>query len=108
MTAVDTFSGCGTLCGDCEWFKGEREPHCPGCSEMEGKPFWGSCSLYSCIKERDVEHCGLCDEFPCDRFIDAYDPSKGPRSAVLRAGILAYRARHGDAKAVELFRKIAD
>jgi hypothetical protein len=108
MTAVDTFSGCGTLCGDCEWFKGEREPYCPGCSEMEGKPFWGSCGLYSCIKDRNVEHCGLCDEFPCDRFIDAYDPSKGPRSAVLRAGILAYRARHGDAKAVELVRKIAD
>jgi len=108
MTAVDTFSGCGTLCGDCEWFKGEREPHCPGCSEMEGKPFWGSCGLYSCIKERDVEHCGLCDEFPCEKFMDAYDPAKGPRSAVLRAGILAYRARHGDAKAVELVRKIAD
>jgi hypothetical protein len=35
-----------------------------------------------------------------------YDPAHGPASAVLRAGLLAYRARHGDEKAVELSRKI--
>ena len=35
-----------------------------------------------------------------------YDPAHGPASAVLRAGLLAYRARYGDEKAVELSRKI--
>jgi len=37
-----------------------------------------------------------------------YDPDnpEGQRNAVVRAGILAYRTRHGDDKALELFRKI--
>jgi hypothetical protein len=35
---------------------------------------------------------------------DPNDP-EGKRSAVYRAGIEAYRARHGDEKATELIRK---
>ena len=99
-------SGCGTVCSDCAWFKGEKEPACPGCFEMKGKPFWGECNLYPCIEEHEVEHCGICSEFPCDLFIEAYDPSHGPVSAVTRAGLEAYRAKHGDKKAIELSRKI--
>jgi hypothetical protein len=37
---------------------------------------------------------------------DPNDP-EGRRSAVYRTGIEAYRARHGDEKAVELIRKTA-
>jgi len=100
------FSGCGTVCNDCEYFKGEKEPQCPGCAAQEGKPFWGECKLYSCMGEHGVAHCGLCGEFPCEMFMDTFDPSHGPVSAAIRAGILAYRARHGDAKAAERARKI--
>jgi len=100
------FSGCGTVCNNCEWYKGTKEPRCPGCTALKGKPFWGECGVYACTKGKDVEHCGVCGEFPCTKFIEQYDPSHGPVSAVVRAGILAYRARHGDAKAVELARKI--
>jgi hypothetical protein len=32
----------------------------------------------------------------------------GPENAVLRAGLLAYRARRGDEKTVELARKIEE
>ncbi len=48
-------------------------------------------------------------EFPCDKFVEMFDPNdpEGRRSAVYRAGIEAYRARHGDEKAVELIRKTA-
>jgi len=35
-----------------------------------------------------------------------YDPEHGQRSAVTRAGLLAYRAKHGDEKAIELARKM--
>ncbi len=56
--------------------------------------------------EHGVAHCGLCGEFPCEMFMDTFDPSHGPVSAAIRAGILAYRARHGDAKAAERARKI--
>lgn len=100
------FSGCGILCNDCEYYKGEKDPKCPGCEDQEGRPFWGECKLYFCVNEHDVEHCGLCDEFPCDKFIDAFDPSHGQISSVVRAGVLAYRAKHGDKKTVELLRKI--
>ena len=106
MTENIIFSPCGTVCDDCEYLKGEKQPSCPGCASVEGKPFWGECRTYSCAGEQGVEHCGLCGEFPCDRFIATFDPSHGQVSAVIRAGILAYRARHGDEKAVELSRKL--
>jgi len=102
------FTGCGLVCNDCEYYIGEKAPKCPGCSQVKGKPFWGECGLYSCIEEHGVEHCGLCNEFPCDKFIGQYDPSHGPSNAVLRAGLLAYRAKHGDEKAAELAQKILE
>jgi hypothetical protein len=100
------FSGCGTVCDDCEYFKGEREPRCEGCNAREGRPFWGECPTYSCVAEHGVEHCGLCDEFPCDKFMGMYDPEHGQKSSITRAGLLAYRAKHGDEKAIELARKM--
>jgi hypothetical protein len=100
------FSPCGTICDDCDYYKGEKEPKCPGCTAHEGKPFWGKCQTYACAGEHGVEHCGLCGEFPCDKFVGLFDPSHGQVSSVIRTGILAYRAKHGDEKAAELARKI--
>ena len=39
------------------------------------------------MEKKEVRHCGLCEEFPCDLFMDSYDPSKGLVSSVARAGI---------------------
>ena len=105
---VDTllFTACGLVCDECEYFKGEKEPRCYGCTSIQGKPFWGECPIYECTEKHTVEHCGTCSVFPCDMFIGMYDPAHGPANAVLRAGFLAYRARHGDEKAVELSRVI--
>jgi hypothetical protein len=100
------FSPCGALCDYCVYFREEKQPTCPGCRAVEGKPFWGSCETYACAEEHGVEHCGLCGDFPCDGFVSRYDPSEGQESALQRAGLLAYSARHGDEKAVELARKI--
>jgi hypothetical protein len=102
------FSPCGIVCDYCSWFKGEKQPLCPGCRAAEGKPFWGSCETYACAKEHGVEHCGVCGDFPCDGFMSRYDPSEGPKNAVLRAGLLAYRVRHGSEKTIELIKKIEE
>ncbi|MCW4049334.1 MAG: DUF3795 domain-containing protein [Candidatus Bathyarchaeota archaeon] len=99
------YSPCGLICNDCAWYKGEAEPKCLGCKTVDGKPFWGTCLTFSCVAEHGVEHCGLCEDFPCDDFMGRYDPREGPSNAVLRAGLLAYRAKHGDEKAIELTRK---
>jgi hypothetical protein len=106
MAGEITFACCGIICEDCEYYKGEKAPRCPGCTTHEGKPFWGECTTYACAKEHGVEHCGTCGEFPCVRFIEMFDPSHGQVSAVIRAGILAYRAKHGDEKAAKLSHKI--
>jgi hypothetical protein len=34
-----------------------------------------------------------------------YDPREGPANALMRAGLLAYRAKYGDAAALELLEK---
>ena len=83
MTDSPILTPCGAVCDDCVYFKGEKEPQCPGCNAIKGKPFWGECSTYACAAEHGVEHCGLCAEFPCDKFIETYDPAHGPASAVL-------------------------
>jgi len=37
---------------------------CPGCREGGGPPF---CSIRKCAKEKKVDVCVFCDEYPCDR-----------------------------------------
>ena len=34
-----------------------------------------------------------------------YDPREGPENALMRAGLLAYRAKYGDEEALELLEK---
>lgn len=107
--AKTMMSPCGLDCGPCEWHTGARQPRCAGCIEIEGKPFWGACPTYACAQQHEASHCGACDEFPCEKFVSAFDPNdpEGKRGAVYRAGIEAYRARHGDEKAVGLLRETA-
>jgi len=105
---IDEFSPCGIVCDDCDWFKGEKEPRCKGCSEVDGKPSWGECETYSCVQNKKVDHCGECPDFPCTDFMKRYDPEEGPIDAVNRAGILAYRKQHGDEKAASLTKRVAE
>ena len=69
---------CGIYCGSCEYLEGQ----CPGCGNVKGRPFWTSqmnvevCPLYDCcVNRKRLEHCGLCDELPCELFTSFYDPS---------------------------------
>jgi hypothetical protein len=82
---------CGSFCGECSYF-GEK---CAGCGYSGGKPFWGECRFYLCTKERNLEHCGFCNEFPCDYYLKAYDLSEGVWRVFYRAGQLTYRKKIG-------------
>jgi len=84
-------SPCGTYCGECKHYK----QRCPGCGYVKGKPFWGECHFYSCVREKGVEHCGLCPDFLCHYFLTIYDPNEGRERIFYRAGQLAYRKKIG-------------
>ncbi len=77
-------AACGLYCGDCEFM----EKQCQGCNQVKGKPFWTEqfdmevCPLYGCcVNQKELEHCGLCDEFPCELFISLRDPALSDEEA---------------------------
>lgn len=49
---------CGLACGKCPVFKKGK---CPGCQPND------FCPLPKCAKEKGVELCFDCKEFPCDK-----------------------------------------
>jgi hypothetical protein len=88
---LNLVSPCGLYCAECRFY----ENKCPGCGYVKGKPFWGECHFYSCVREKGVEHCGLCSEFPCTYYLTTYDPSEGKWRVFYRAGQLVYRKKIG-------------
>ncbi len=57
-----------SMCGiDCDICKYREEQNCGGCKACEGKIFWGECDLYKCSSAKQLEHCGKCGDFPCDK-----------------------------------------
>jgi len=41
-----------------------------------------SCPLYSCcVNTKQLEHCGLCSELPCETFLQLRDPSLSDEEA---------------------------
>ena len=101
---------CGEYCGFCLYYKKEKKPSCSGCGNHKGHPFWGECKLYACVTEHEVEHCGLCTDFPCDLFVGHFegapDNIEGQRDAILRLGLLAYRKKVGTEEYFEMVRKL--
>lgn len=97
---------CGIYCEPCKFLNSQEQPSCLGCGKEKGSPFWGQCKVYSCANSRKVVHCGVCQEFPCDVFINQFDPAHGQKSAFTRAGLLAYRNRAGTQKFIEMSEKL--
>ncbi len=68
-------SRCGILCKECTY----RGQGCTtGCIHIQ-KPFWAdNCPIKTCCEERQYEHCGQCEEFPCALLKQfAYDKEQG-------------------------------
>ena len=64
---------------------------------MPGGAFWCAddrcCEVYDCAVGRELEHCGLCQDFPSDLLLSyAYHEQEGDRA---RVGNCAIRARIG-------------
>jgi hypothetical protein len=77
-------AACGLYCGDCEFI----EKQCRGCGPTHGKPFWSEkysieiCPLYSCcVNQKQLVHCGMCHELPCEIFTSLRDPSLSDEEA---------------------------
>jgi len=60
-------SRCGILCSECDEFWEKKT--CKGCIAID-KPCWGECAIKKCCKEKNIEHCGLCGDFPCDMLVE--------------------------------------
>ncbi|MEL7656083.1 MAG: DUF3795 domain-containing protein, partial [Bacillota bacterium] len=70
-------SPCGVDCSGCKSYP----ETCLGCREIEGKVFWAAyigadtCPMYHCCaNERQLKHCGECEELPCHIYFDTQDP----------------------------------
>jgi hypothetical protein len=78
MTDKNLAPPCGLLCQSCPFYG----KNCPGCGHVEGKPFWTKeyhipvCPIYNCsVNQKKLEHCGECDELPCEIFLELKDPN---------------------------------
>jgi hypothetical protein len=101
---------CGMNCGFCLGYKREKTPYCPGCFAHKGQPYWGECKLYACATKHKVEHCGLCEDFPCDFFVGYFtgapDNLRGQRDTIFRVGLLTYRKKTSTEKYLEMVKKL--
>jgi hypothetical protein len=78
MSDVNYAAVCGLYCGGCEYLG----KNCRGCGYVEGKPFWaaqlpsGTCPFHDCCRnQKNLEHCGACQDFPCKMFAELRDPN---------------------------------
>lgn len=68
-------SRCGLYCDKCE---NREKCDCPTCLELEEGNWAGNCDIKKCCEEKQLEHCGLCPNFPCDLLRNtAFDPDDG-------------------------------
>lgn len=68
-------SRCGLKCSQCEY---REAMNCKGCTKIQ-HPFWGEvCPVKSCCESKSLDHCGQCQQFPCDLLQQfAYDEKQG-------------------------------
>ena len=75
---------CGKYCGLCD----EHVVHgCSGCACQLGLTCHGECAIFQCcVVDQGLEHCGLCEQFPCEIFrsLELLDHCESRQSALLR------------------------
>lgn len=46
-----------------------KKPYCSGCwSEKSEDQFCANCDLRVCCEKKEINHCGGCDDFPCEKY----------------------------------------
>lgn len=56
---------CGMPCALCSRYRTDGKSRCPGCSH-DGY-YTESCKVHHCCRKKQLEQCGLCKEFICER-----------------------------------------
>lgn len=56
---------CGMPCALCSRYRTEGTSRCPGCS-LDGY-YTDVCKVHHCAREKGLDHCGLCEGYPCPR-----------------------------------------
>ena len=65
---------CGIDCGLCPRYYTEGSSRCPGCCGPDFFNQHPTCShITCCVKKKNLEVCGHCDEFPCTKFDTWFD-----------------------------------
>ena len=88
---INLVAPCGIDCGTCELYLCQHDEGllnalvskgipkeilpCRGCRDMDGKcPVIGrQCATYVCVKEKDVDFCFHCRDFPCAKLHPSAD-----------------------------------
>jgi len=72
---------CAVACVECNKIEELQKNPCKGCNAEEGRIFWTKlmglevCPIYSCVKDKQLKHCGECAELPCNIYFDMKDPT---------------------------------
>ena len=93
---------CGMPCALCTRYRTAGDSRCPGCS-CDGY-YTVPCKVHRCVRERGLDHCGACGEFPCPRlgkmgdFRDLNTGRVKERTcrAVAAEGLPAWLAEYGE------------
>lgn len=56
---------CGMPCALCTRYRTDGSSRCPGCS-FDGY-YTEPCKVHHCCRDKALEHCGNCGDFPCAR-----------------------------------------
>lgn len=91
-----TIGCCGIDCGLCPRYYTEGKSRCPGCLGPKFLEVMGqTCSFISCcFKNKNLETCGECNDFPCQKFDsgwfgkDSYDSFVTHKKAIPNLNII--------------------
>lgn len=62
-----------TICGEwCDGCKYKKNAECAGCREGAGcvKMWDNGCEIYKCAADKQLLHCGFCEDFPCKWLVE--------------------------------------
>jgi len=89
---------CGLCCRLCEFYRSPEGLRCGGCDEERlCRVEEEKCFFCICTAGHKVEHCGMCEDFPCQMLYETHQQCAGgaPQVAIFRIGDLALRTRMG-------------
>lgn len=103
MAEIKKIAPCGLFCAGCRVYKSSDDPkmkkkiasdlnvnvedvHCEGCRTENGdtpiSPIDEKCPTYQCVKEKGLDFCHECEDFPCSRLYTCLNSPKPHNSKI--------------------------